>query len=77
MKKRILDQYVLFLRKIVAANLTSHQNAALNAIKLAGTPKDPQECRPIMMYSTHTKLALSLFTSSNLKKRFDRDVFKY
>ena len=56
-KKKILEQYVSFLRRIVAAKLTPHQNEALNAIKLAGIPKDKNECRPIMMYSIHTKLA--------------------
>ena len=29
------------------------------------------------MFSIHTKLAFSLFTSSNLKKRLDKDVFKH
>ena len=68
-KKEILVQYVTFLRKIVAAKLTPHQNEALNTIKLAGVPKGQGECRPIMMYSIHTKTAFSLFTSSNLKKK--------
>ena len=75
LKKSILEQYALSLRKIVAAKLTVHQNEALNAIKLAGIPKDLNECRPIMMFSIHTKLAFSLFTSSNLKKRLDKDLF--
>ena len=35
-KKKIPEQYVSFLRKIVAAKLTAHQNEALNTIKLAG-----------------------------------------
>ena len=76
-KQKILEQYVLFIRKMVASKLTDHQNQALNSIKLAGVPKDSHECRPIMMYPIHTKLAFSLFTSSILKKRIDKDLFKH
>ena len=77
LKKKIIEQYVSFLRKIVAAKLTAHQSDLLNAIKLAGTPKGEDERRPIMMYSIHTKLVFSLFTTSNLKKRLDKKLFKY
>ena len=77
LKKKIIEQYVSFLRKIVAAKLTAHQSDLLNAIKLAGTPKGKNECRPIMMYSIHTKIAFSLFTTSNLKKRLDKKLFKH
>tara|TARA_A100001015_G_C14815684_1_gene642612 strand:- start:567 stop:881 length:315 start_codon:yes stop_codon:yes gene_type:complete len=47
----------------------------MHSLKLAGIPKTELEARVIMMFNTHSKVAFSIFTSSNLKRRVEKEVF--
>ena len=47
----------------------------MHSLKLAGIPKTELESRVIMMFNTHSKVAFSIFTSSNLKRRVEKEVF--
>ena len=73
----LLQDYVLFLKKFVAGQLTQRQLKLFHAIKLSAIPKDDVESRVIMMFGAHSKLVFSIFASSSLKKGIEKRIFKH
>ena len=67
----LLQDYVLFLKKFVAGQLTQHQLKLFHAVKLSAIPKDDLESRVIMMFGAHSKLVFSIFASSKMKKNIE------
>ena len=68
LRNALLQDYVLFLKKFVAGQLTQHQLKLFHAVKLSAIPKDDLESRVIMMFGAHSKLVFSIFASSKMKK---------
>ena len=75
LRDNLLQDYVLFLKKFVAGQLTQHQLKLFHAIKLAAIPKDDVESRIIMMFGAHSKLVFSIFASSKVKKNIEKRIF--
>ena len=77
LRNALLQDYVLFLKKFVAGQLTQHQLKLFHAVKLSAIPKDDLESRVIMMFGAHSKLVFSIFASSKMKKNIEERVFKH
>ena len=71
LRDALLQDYVLFLKKFVAGQLTQHQLKLFHAVKLSAIPKDDLESRVIMMFGAHSKLVFSIFASSKMKKNIE------
>ena len=69
LRSALLQDYVLFLKKFVAGQLTQHQLKLFHAVKSSAIPKDDLESRVIMMFGAHSKLVFSIFASSKMKKK--------
>ena len=77
LKKQLLEEYSLFLQKFFTGDLSQHQLQLFHQVKLAGIPKNEEQCRVIMLFSFHSKLAFSLFSSSAIKKRIVEEDMPY
>ena len=77
MKKQLLEEYSLFLQKFFTGDLSQHQLQLFHQVKLAGIPKNEEQYRVIMLFSFHSKLAFSLFSSSAIKKRVVEEDMPY
>ena len=72
-----MEEYAIFLQKFFTGDLSEHQLQIFHQVKLAGIPKNEQQCRVIMLFSFHSKLAFSLFASSNIKRRMVEEDLPY
>ena len=57
LKQQLLEEYSLFLQKFFTGDLSEHQLQLFHQVKLAGIPKNEEQCRVIMLFSFHSKLA--------------------
>ena len=77
LKEQLLKEYSLFLQKFFTGELSEHQLQLFHQVKLAGIPKNEEQCRVIMLFSFHSKLAFSLFSSSKIKRKIVQEDLPY
>ena len=76
-KKQLIKEYSTFLQKFFTGDFSEHQLQLFHAIKLAAIPKSEDKARIIMLFSFHSKLAFSLFSSSKIKKKIVEESLPY
>ena len=77
LKWSLLDEYALFLQNFFTTDLSERQLRLLHQVKLAAVPKKEDQCRAIMLFSFHSKLAFSLYSSTRIKKKIVEEELPY